>query len=233
MLAPFALPGWTILLQIALLVVAGISAGLGRPFLRALVVGSLAVGLPIVLLNGLIFPGARTVLLPLGPLGITRDGLELGLTTAGRLVAALAAATAFLRATRPDDLMEALIERGLSHRVAFAVLAAVQAIPRLGRSAQRIVDGARTRGLRSSGSLRGRAAALGPIVGAVAVGALLDVRDRTLALESRGFSLRGPRTAYRTLGWRPIDRWTARLAIVLLLGLVAAVALRLAAVLSF
>lgn len=233
MLGPFALPGLTIPVQIALFVVAGISAGLGRPFLRTLIVGSLAVGLPIVLLNGLIFPGARTVLLPLGPLAITREGLELGLATAGRLVAALAAATAFLRTTRPDDLMEALIERGVSHRLAFAVLAAVQAIPRVARSGERIVDGARTRGLRSTGSLRTRATALGPIVGAVAVGALLDVRDRTLALESRGFSFGGPRTAYRALAWRPIDRWTARLAVVLLLALVAAVALRLAAVLSF
>ena len=191
--------------------------------------GTLAIGLPIVLLNGLVFPGARDVLVHLGPLAVTREGLEFGLTTTGRLIAGLAAASAFVLSTRPDDLMEALIERGASPRLAFAVLMAVQAIPRLARSVVRVRDGARTRGLRTSGSQR-RVGALRPIAGAVAVGALLDVRDRTLALESRGFSSGARRTAYRQLDWRPLDAWVARLATVGLLGLVAAVALRLAGV---
>jgi energy-coupling factor transport system permease protein len=191
-------------------------------------VATLAIGLPIVLLNGLVFPGARDVLVRLGPLAVTREGLEFGLATTGRLVAGLAAATAFVLSTRPDDLMEGLIERGASPRLAFAVLSAVQSIPRLARSVARVRDGARTRGLRTSGSLRVRAGALRPIAGAVAVGALLDVRDRTLALESRGFSTGAPRTAYRHLDRRSIDRRVTRLAIVMLLALLAAVALRLA-----
>jgi energy-coupling factor transport system permease protein len=206
----------------------GVSARLGRPFLRSIVVGAVAIGGPILLLNGLIFPGAREVVVSLGPLAITGEGLAFGLAVASRLVVALAAVAAFVISTRPDDLMEALIERGMSPRLAFAMLVALQAIPRLGRSASSVADGARTRGLRTSGSLRTRARALRPIVGSLAVGALLDVRDRTLALESRGFSSGRPRTAYRRLAWRPVDRWATRLAIVLLLALAAAVALRLA-----
>jgi energy-coupling factor transport system permease protein len=154
------------------------------------------------------------------------------LPIAGRLVVALAAVAAFVLATRPDDLMESLIGRGVSPRVAFALLAAIQAIPRLGRQAAGVVDGARTRGLRTSGSLRARAGALRPVVSAVAVGALLDVRDRTLALESRGFSSGQRRTAYRQLAWRRLDVIATRLALALLVALAAVVVLRAAGVLA-
>ena len=231
MVAPFALPVWTIPILVVAFVIAGTSAGLGRPFWRTVALGSLAVGGPIVLLNGLVFPGGRDVLLPLGPLAVTREGLAFGLPIAGRLVAALAAVACLVLSTRPDDLMESLIERGASPRLAFALLVAIQAIPRLGRQARRVVEGAQTRGLRTKGSIAIRAAAIGPTVGALAIETLLDVRDRTLALESRGFSSGARRTAYRELARRPLDRVATRLAILLLGLLVVAAVLRIAGLL--
>jgi energy-coupling factor transport system permease protein len=171
------------------------------------------------------------VLVRLGPLAVTRDGLEFGLPIAGRLIAGLAAVACFVLTTRPDDLMESAIDRGASARLAFALLVAVQAIPRLGRQAARLVDGARTRGLRTSGSIPSRARAVGPIVGALAVGTLLDVRDRTLALESRGFSSGARRSAYRQLTMRPLDAAVTWIAGVLLVLLVVAGALRVLGVL--
>lgn len=230
MLAPFALPIWAIPLLIVLAVAAGLSAGLGRPFLRSVAIGSLVIGVPIVLLNGLVFPGARDVLLPLGPLAVTREGLAFGLPIAGRLVAAVAAVTGFVLSTRPDDLVESLVERGVSPRLAFALLVAIQAMPRLGRRAGRVVDGAHTRGLRTSGSIGARARALGAISAALAVGTLVDVRDRTLAIESRAFSSGKARTAYRRPAWRPLDAVATRVAVVMLVGLGAVVVLRIAGV---
>jgi energy-coupling factor transport system permease protein len=230
-LAPFVLPVWAIPVLLIVCLGVGATAGLGRPYWRTVAIGALVLGAPIVLLNGLVFPGARDVLVPLGPLAITREGLEFGLPVAGRLIAALAAVTAFVLSTRPDDLMESLIERGVSARLAFALLVALQAIPRLGRQARRVVEGARTRGLRTSGSMRVRLRSLGPIVGALAVGTLVDVRDRTLALESRGFSSGARRTAYRQLVRRPIDLVATRLAVLLLLLLAVALGLRVAGLL--
>lgn len=230
-LAPFALPALATPILIAGFVGAGVSAGLGSPFLRSVAIGAIWIGLPIVALNGLIFPGATEVITQLGPFAVTREGLTFGLTTAGRVVAAVAAVAAFALSTRPDDLMASLVERGASPRLAFAVLAAVQALPRLRRQASRVVDAARTRGLRTTGSIGARARALGSLAGSLVVGTVLDVRDRTLALESRGFSSGATRTAYRTTGWRPLDRLATRAALVLLAGLAIAAALRLATVL--
>ena len=228
MLAPFALPTWTLPALIAVSVVAGVSARLGRPFVSAVVGGGVVVGVPILLLNGLIFPGGREVVASLGPFAVTREGLEFGLLVVGRLVAALAAVAAFLLSTRPDDLMAALVERGASPRLAHAVLVSILAIPRLGRHAGRIIDAARTRGLRTSGSIGVRVRAFRAIAGALAIGALLDVRDRTLALESRGFSSGRARTAYRQLPWRRLDAVATFGAIGLLLVLGAVVILRVA-----
>jgi energy-coupling factor transporter transmembrane protein EcfT len=39
------------------------------------------------------------------------------------------------------------------------------------------------------------------------LGSLVDVRERTFALEARGFGARPDRTAYRIVADPPIDRW--------------------------
>ena len=49
------------------------------------------------------------------------------------------------------------------------------------------------------GSFRTRVRALVPVIGPVILGALVDVRERTLALEARGFGARPGRTAYRAV----------------------------------
>ena len=59
------MPALAIPILLAIVLAAGLSARLGRAFVRSVMVGGLALGIPIVLLNGLILPGARDVLLPL------------------------------------------------------------------------------------------------------------------------------------------------------------------------
>ena len=46
-----------------------------------------------------------------------------------------------------------------------------------------------------------------PLIGPVLLGSLVDVRERTFALEARGFGARPGRTAYRVVADPPIDRW--------------------------
>ena len=104
-----------------------------------------------------------------------------------------------LLTTRPDDLLEGLVARGVSHRIAFVVLSAVQLIPRMRDRADRILAAQSARGLAVDGSIRTRVRALVPLIGPVLLGALIDVRERTLALEARGFGARPGRTAYRVV----------------------------------
>ncbi len=66
-----------------------------------------------------------------------------------------------------------------------------------------------------------------PLIGPVMLGSLVDVRERTFALEARGFGARPGRTAYRIVADPPLDRW---LRLVLIAGIVAIVVVALAGV---
>jgi energy-coupling factor transport system permease protein len=202
------------------------SAGVLPNLVRAMRIPA-ALLLSILLVNAFLFPGATERIVGIGPIGITREGLAFGLISAGRVLVAFLASVTFLLTTLADDLLEALIARGASHRIAFVVLSAVQMVPRLQARAGAILEAQQARGLPVTGSIRTRIGALVPLVGPVLLGSLIDVRERTFALEARGFGARPDRTAYRVVADSPADR-LARLALVV--GIIAVI---IVAVLGF
>ena len=228
LIATFILPP-VVLPVIGLIVVAvAWSSGLGRQIVRALRIPALLLG-SIVVVNALFFPGATDRLVSLGPLAVTREGLSFGLISAGRVLVSFLVLVTFLFTTLADDLLETLVSRGASHRISFVILSAVQMVPRMQERAGSILDAQQARGLVVSGSIRQRARALVPLIGPVLLGSLIDVRERTFALEARGFGARPGRSAYRIVADPPVDRW---LRVAILLGVVGVVVLALSGVLS-
>jgi energy-coupling factor transport system permease protein len=223
LLATFLLPPTLLPVLLVVLVLAAASTGLGRQIAGALRIPAVLLG-SIVVVNALFFPGATDRLVSLGPFAVTREGLTFGLISAGRVLVAFLALVVFLFTTLADDLLESLVRRGASHRIAFVVLSAVQMVPRMQERAGSILDAQQARGLAVSGSFGQRIRALVPLVGPVLLGSLIDVRERTFALEARGFGARPGRSAYRVVGDPPVDRWI-RLAI--LAGIVGVFALAL------
>lgn len=215
-LAPFILPVIAIPFLIVGYLAAGLSAGLGRPYLRAALIAPLVVVLPIVLINGFFYPGRNEVIFAIGPLALTVEGLVFGLPIAGRVLAAFGVTVAVVMSTRPDDLMETLVQRGTNPRLAFVVLSAIQAIPRMLDKAGRILEAQQARGLPASGSPSARVRAVVPLLGPLIIGSLIDVRERSLALEARGFSSGAARTAYRIVGTTPRDVSVTRVALLAL-----------------
>jgi energy-coupling factor transport system permease protein len=176
--------------------------------------------LSILVVNSLFFPGDSEKLVSLGPLSISSGGLAFGLISAGRVLVAFLASVTFLFTTLADDMLEALIARGASHRIAFVVLSAVQMVPRMQARAGSILEAQQARGLALEGSFGRRIRALVPLIGPVLLGSLVDVRERTFALEARGFGAQPGRTAYRVVDDPPIDRWLRLLIIVACFGVV-------------
>ena len=215
-LAPFFFPVWAIPVLIVVYLAAGLSAGLGRPYLRGALVAPLVVVLPIVLINGFFYPGHNDIIFAIGPLALTVQGLEFGLPIAGRVLAAFCITVAVVMSTRPDDLMETLVQRGTNPRLAFVILSAIQAIPRMLDKAGRILEAQQARGLPATGSPSVRVRAVVPLLGPLIIGSLIDVRERSLALEARGFSSGARRTAYRIVATTPRDVLVSRMALVLL-----------------
>ena len=211
LLAAFLLPPQVLPILAGVVVAAAWTGGLLRPLVRAMRIPAVLL-LSILVVNALFFPGATDKLVGLGPLSISREGLTFGLISAGRVLVAFLASVTFLFTTLADDLLESLIARGASYRISFVVLNAVQLIPRMQARAGAILEAQQARGLSLEGSFGRRFRALVPLVGPVLLGSLVDVRERTFALEARGFGARPGRTAYRRVVDPPIDRWL-RLAI--------------------
>jgi len=203
--AAFLLPSPALLVLVALLAVAAASTRLLRAVVRNLRIPALLFA-SILVVNAFFFPGARDVIARHGPLAVSREGLSFGLISAGRLLVAFSASILFLYTTLADDLLEALVARGASHRIAFVVLSAVQMVPRLQGRAASILEAQQARGLETGGSLRRRVRALVPLVGPIVLGSLIDVRERTFALEARAFGARPGRTAYRVVPDPAVDR---------------------------
>ena len=214
--ATFLLPPILLPVLAVAIFLAGWSAGLLRPMVRAMRIPALLL-VSIVLVNAFFFPGRRTSSCRRAAVGQPR-GADLRLISGGRIVVAFLAAVALLFTTLADDMLESLISRGASHRIAFVVLSAVQMVPRMQERAGAILEAQQARGLTVEGSLVRRARALVPLIGPVVLGSLVDVRERTFALEARGFGARPGRTAYRIVADPPIDRW---LRLLILAGIVA------------
>ncbi|MCL6580697.1 MAG: energy-coupling factor transporter transmembrane protein EcfT [Firmicutes bacterium] len=146
------------------------------------------------LIQGLYFPGNRTVLVRLGPAAFYREGLAFALDITVRLYNLLAGTVALILTTRPSDLIESLVRRGLSPRIGYVMTSVLQLIPSMSAAAAAIVDAQRARGLETEGSLRARLRAYLPVIGPLVSSSLIAVQERAMALEVRAFGARGPRT---------------------------------------
>jgi energy-coupling factor transport system permease protein len=193
--------GPTVLVLGAVIAPALAAGVLGR-LIRTAVLLSLPIAISAVLVNLFFFPGGETVLLRIGPITATAEGLAFALEILARIIAISGAITLFYLTTRPGDLVVDLERRGVSPRVAFVANASVQTVPAMVERAGQITAAQRARGLDTEGSVWRRIRGILPIVGPVILGSIAEVEERTMALEARGFT----RPGRRTLLWAPADR---------------------------
>ena len=126
---------------------------------------------------------------------VSASGIALALAQGSRLAAIITASLAFATAFDPHRFLQAAIARGWRFDGAFVVVATLDAADRLAAQARRLREAQRTRGLRVRGSLQVRARALPALVFPLLLASLTEADERALALETRGLTIRGPRTA--------------------------------------
>jgi energy-coupling factor transport system permease protein len=176
------------------------------------------------LIQGILFPPADATPIPLGPITLTREGLLFAYITSARLLAMSAIVLLLLRTTHPADLVYALTQRGLPRSIGYILLVTLQIIPDMSARATAILEAQRSRGLETQrGFLRFRG--LVPLISPLVVGALVDVEERAMALESRAYTAPGPKTSLRQLFDSPAQRVVR---VLLLLSILALIAWRIA-----
>jgi energy-coupling factor transport system permease protein len=188
-------------LVLAAVVVPAIAAGVLGRLLRTSLLLSLPIAISAVLVNLFFFPGGQTVLVRIGPITATAEGLAFALEILARIIAISGAVTLFYLTTRPADLVLDLERRGVSPRIGFIANASVQTVPAMVERAAQITAAQRARGLDTEGSVWRRVRGILPIVGPVVLGSIAEVEERTMALEARAFT----RPGRRTLLWAPPD----------------------------
>jgi energy-coupling factor transport system permease protein len=111
-----------------------------------------------------------------------------------RLLVVMETAFLFVLTTHPAKLVASLLARRLPNAVGYVVLATLQSVPMLQRRAATILDAQRARGLEVEGTLVTRLRAYLPLIAPLVLSALTEVDERALALETRAFSVPGPKT---------------------------------------
>lgn len=213
---------WPLALIAIAVIVPAVVAGILPRLARTALLLTLPIAVSALLVNLFFFPGGRDVLLRIGPITATGEGLGFALEVLARIFAISGAITLFYLTTRPAELVVDLERRGVSSRVAFVANASVQTVPGMVDRAAQITAAQRARGLDTEGSLLRRIRGIVPIVAPVILGSLGEVEERTMTLEARGFS----RPGRRTLLWWPPDsrgqalaRWAILATLPLIIGL--------------
>lgn len=170
-------------------------AGLARPVGRAVMRLTIPLAVMLFLIHGLFNPNNQTILARLGPLAVGQEGLVFAALIITRLAATLAASLLLVISTHPAHLVQALFEAGLPYGLAYLLGSPLLLLPQMAGRVQTIQAAQQARGLKTSGSLLHRARALFPLVAPLVFSALIDVEERSLALEVRGFNAPNPKTS--------------------------------------
>jgi energy-coupling factor transport system permease protein len=190
-------------------------------FVRSLLKVALPIAISLFVIQGLFWTGGTPVI-QLGPFSVKAEGIAFAAKTTGRVLVLMGSILIFVLTTRPDHLMIALNQRGVPKTLNYVLVSAIQLVPRFQAKAHAILDAQRARGLETEGSFVRRVRALLPVSIPLVLGSIVDVEERAIALEARGFSRDGPKTSYQVLLDTPAQH-IARL--LMLLGAVALVIL--------
>jgi energy-coupling factor transport system permease protein len=213
---------WVLGELVVLLALAALAGVLRRLFAVAVVI-LLPITVLLLAVQGFANPENRTVVFAVGPIVYYREGLEIAALAAARIACLVGATFLFSFTTRPADITEALLQRGLSPRMGYVLLSALQIIPQTLEMAGRIQDAQRARGLETEGSLLVRARAYIPLMLPLVLSSLVATQERAMALEVRGFGLPVKRVTRYVF---PDDLLQRVLRWLLLLAIPAAIALR-------
>lgn len=153
-------------------------------------------------------------------LDVTQESLSFAFRTSTRIAVMISSFTFFLLTTHPSELMSDLTRRGLPGQFAYVIISSLQILPQMQAKAQTIISAQRSRGLDTESTFLKRAGAIVPLVGPLVFGSLVEVEERAIAIEARGFTSTHVKTSLQNIPDADIDkaiRWVLiRLVLIIL-----------------
>ena len=153
-------------------------------------------------------------------LDVTQESLMFAFRNAMRIIVMVSAFTLFLLTTHPSELMSDLTRRGLPGQFAYVMISTLQILPQMQAKAQTIISAQRSRGLDTESTFIKRAGSVLPLVGPLVFGSLVEVEERAIAIEARGFTSKKEKTSFHEIPDTSQDkvlRWS--LVVIILIGI--------------
>lgn len=187
---------------------------------------SMLVLLSIIVIQGLFRAGNKTPLFHLGSIIFYKEGLLYALGICIRVINILCAFAILILTTKPSELIESLVRRGLSPKIGYVLSSVLQIIPQMTGTMETITDAQRSRGMETEGKLSTRIKAFIPLIGPVVMNSLINTRERSMALEVIAFNSKAKKTF---LNEEISASYNMVIKIILILSLIAAIAWRIIA----
>ncbi|MBK9926131.1 MAG: energy-coupling factor transporter transmembrane protein EcfT [Anaerolineales bacterium] len=160
----------------------------------------------IFLMQAFFQPVGETVIFSFWILDVTQESLSYGFYVATRIAVMISAFTFFLLTTHPSELMSDLTRRGLPGQFAYVIISTLQILPQMQAKAQTIIAAQRSRGLDTESTFLKRAGSLVPLVGPLVFGSLIEVEERAIAIEARGFTSTHVKTSLHDVPDTSLDK---------------------------
>lgn len=148
-------------------------------------------------IHSFLYPGNKTVLLDLYGMTMYQEGLIFALTTLLKLAVVLVASLLFVFSTHPADLITAISHAAKSQSLAYLLGSPLLLLASMRERIDTIQAAQRSRGLHTGGSVFQRISSLTPLVVPLVIGAIVEIEQRSIALEVRGFKSTATRTSLR------------------------------------
>lgn len=164
------------------------------------IVGQYIVGfsIPLVtmllLIHGLFSPKNVTFIADFGFAKLGLEGVMYTIKLVGSLLVFLSSFLIFTLTTHPGKLVTSLVESGMKPKAGYLILATFQIVPQMQGRLSIIQQAQMARGVEVQGNLWTRFMAFIPLIGPMVMGSLVDMQERGMTLETRGFGVAGVKT---------------------------------------
>ena len=158
------------------------------------------------IMQALFLPGESRIIFDIFGLEITELSARLAFRNATRIAVMVSSFTILLLTTHPSELMSDLTRRGLPGQFAYVIISSLQIIPQMQAKAQTIISAQRSRGLETQSSFLNRAGSLIPLIGPLVFGSLVEVEERAIAIEARGFTSTRTKTSLHEIPDTSLDK---------------------------
>ncbi len=190
---------WTGIALAALNLIIAAACRIALPFLKFIFWVILPLALFMLPIHGFLYPDNHTPLFCFHGICVFREGLIFAGTVLLRLTVVLGASLLFVFTTHPADLITAVSQSTGSSAFGYLIGTPLLLLPSIRKRTAAIQSAQKARGMEIDGNIIRRLKGLAPLVIPLVLGALMEIEQRTIALELKGFKSKGARTSLRTV----------------------------------